>query len=64
MAAMSDDELRELAGLMSSPSMYQIAIAFVKLDSDELDTIDDVVRSKMWKFNFTILKMWKLTMKE
>ena len=64
MTAISEDELGEIACDISSKSMQQIAIIYLNVESDKLDSISAAVREDQWKFNFTVLKLWKNKMLE
>ena len=59
MTAISEDELGEIASEISSRNMQQIAISYLNVDSDKLDSISVAVREDQWKFNFAVLKLWK-----
>ena len=64
MTAIFEDELGEIACEISSKSMQQIAIIYLNVESDKLDSISAAVREDQWKFNFTVLKLWKNKMLE
>ena len=64
MTAISEDELGEIPSEIFSRNMQEIAISYLNIDSDKLDSISVAVREDQWKFNFTGLKLWKNKMLE
>ena len=51
----SDAELAELARVISSKNMHEIAITCLGFQAHELDSEQMRARDHQWKFNFNIL---------
>ena len=55
----SEEELGELASLISSPNMYQIGIMHLSIETGQLDSLKAGARENQWKFTFDVLNLWK-----
>ena len=55
----TDKELGNLARIVSSESMAQIALLHFNMDMEDVERETGGFRENQWKYSFTVLRYWK-----